>query len=144
MPVSASNHRLKAHAEITLSRKQCPFRTGSRIFRVIAESYLTTCGPFSWTPAAEPIVANDYTLHLPPDLSSFLFLSILLVKRYRFSGVCMSRKHVLHCAGNYGRKASLNYTLIVFSWKSLWILVLPNLCHWGSHSTAQRFRCCVL
>lgn len=72
--------------KLRLPRKQCPFRMESRTFLIIIESYLTTCGLFSWTHAAEPIVANDYTLHFPTDLSSFLFLSIFLVKRYHFGG----------------------------------------------------------
>lgn len=104
-----------------LPRKQRPFRTESGTFRIIMGSYLTTCGPFPWTRAAQPIVANDCTFHFPTDLSSFLFLLIFLVKWYRFGGVCMSRRHVLYHAENYGCKASLNYTPRVFSCKSLWI-----------------------
>lgn len=49
----------------------------------------------------------------------FLVLVSFPQKRYSLGVVCVSRKHVLHHTENYGRQASLNYTLIVFSWKSL-------------------------
>lgn len=144
LSVSALNHSSRYTPKLQFCRNQRLDRRERGPFYVIMESHLTTCGLSSWTYAAQPVVA------MIPLLISLLTFHLLCSCQFSSGsisimvGVCMSRKHVPHRAENYGCKACLNYTLIVFSWKSLWIWVPPNLCHWGSHSIAQRFCCCLL
>lgn len=118
MPISASNHRLEVYTEITVLQKVGSLQN--------AEQPLPHChGIVSsnvWSlvdSRSEPVVA------MIPLLISLLTFHLFYSCRFSLGSItimvgwCMSRKHVVRRAENYGHKACLNYTLVVFSWKSL-------------------------